>query len=150
MDSERRGVGTIAIGEDHLALAEAVRRFVAEQIPPAAVRAAIDAPDTLPPFFDQLQKLGWLGLHVSEARGGEGFGMAEAAIVAEELGRAAAPGPWLSAMWAAAVAGIDGSSLGALAIGSPLEAEEVDGRVTVSGRTGPMLTVGLATAEVGD
>jgi alkylation response protein AidB-like acyl-CoA dehydrogenase len=150
MDSERRGVGTIAIGEDHLALAEAVRRFVAEQVPPAAVRAAIEASDTLPAFYDQLQKLGWLGLHVSEARGGEGFGMAEAAIVAEELGRAAAPGPWLSAMWAAAVAGIDGASLGAVAIGPPLEAKEVDGRLTVSGQTGPMLTVGLATAEAGE
>ena len=46
---------THAIGEDHVALAETVRRFAADRIPPAVVRAAVDGADrALPPFWDEL------------------------------------------------------------------------------------------------
>ena len=46
---------------------------------------------------------GWLGLHVDEALGGEGYGLPELAVVLEELGRACAPGPFLPTVLAAAV-----------------------------------------------
>ncbi|MCU1355766.1 MAG: acyl-CoA dehydrogenase [Acidimicrobiales bacterium] len=148
MDGEGRGAASIAIGEDHLALAASVRRFVAEQCPPSAVRAAIDAErGTVPGVVERLLELRWLGLHVSEARGGEGYGMAEAAIVAEELGRAVAPGPWLSTMWAAAVAGMEG--VAAIALGPALEGEDDgSGSLTISGSTGPVLGADLAAHVV--
>ena len=38
---------------------------------------------------------GWLGLHVPEAYGGQGFTLAETAVVVEELGHALFPGPLL-------------------------------------------------------
>ena len=47
--------------------------------------------------------LGWLGLHVPEAHGGSGFGLAELVIVVEALGAAIAPGPFLPTVWASAV-----------------------------------------------
>ena len=97
---------SIAISEDHLALLETVRRFTAHRCTPAVARAAVDAArrsaEALPPFWDELAALGWLGLHLPEADGGEGYGFAELAVVLEELGRAAAPGPLLPTVWASA------------------------------------------------
>src|SRR6185312_3193168 len=43
------------------------------------------------------------GLHVGEANGGAGYGYVEQAVVLEELGRAAAPGPYVPTVLAAAV-----------------------------------------------
>ena len=43
----------------------------------------------LPPFWDDLVGLGWLGLHVPEEHGGSGYGLEELVVVVEELGA-----PW--------------------------------------------------------
>ena len=40
--------------------------------------------------------MGWLGLHVPEEYGGQGFGLPELLVVVEELGRVVAPGPFIS------------------------------------------------------
>ena len=59
------------------------------------MRAALDAErETVPEFWAALCEPGWLGLHVDEANGGAGYGFVEQAVVLEELGRAAAPGPY--------------------------------------------------------
>ena len=47
------------------------------------------------PAWSLLAELGWLGLEGPEALGGAGAGLAEVAVVVEELGRAAAAGPYL-------------------------------------------------------
>ncbi len=44
----------------------------------------------------QMAQLGWLGLLVPEADGGAGAGLAEAVVVAEELGGHLTPGPFFS------------------------------------------------------
>src|SRR5687767_14137168 len=94
---------SIAIGDDLLALLATVRRFTVDRCPPSVVRAAVDAErEALPPFWDELAGLGWLGLHVGEEDGGEGYGYAELAVVLEELGRALAPGPFLPSVLASA------------------------------------------------
>jgi alkylation response protein AidB-like acyl-CoA dehydrogenase len=122
---------TIAISEEHVALHETARRFVSSRCTPAVVRAAMEADATsLPPFWPELVELGWLGLHLDEADGGQGYGFAELVIVLEELGRAVAPGPFLPTVLASAViragggrgtkalqALADGSAVGALALG---------------------------------
>ncbi|MFL6204579.1 MAG: acyl-CoA dehydrogenase [Acidimicrobiales bacterium] len=97
---------SIAIGEDHEALLGTARRFTAERIPPAVVRAAVDGKqEGLPPFWDELTGLGWLGLAVPEDLGGQGYGIAELVVVLEELGRVVAPGPALTTAWVATVLG---------------------------------------------
>ena len=94
----------IGLTEEHDALRQAVRRFVETRIPPAVTRAALDAErDDRPEFWTALAEPGWLGLHVDEAHGGAGYGYVEQAVVLEELGRAAAPGPYLPTVLAAAV-----------------------------------------------
>ncbi len=94
----------IGLTEEHDALRQAVRRFVETRIPPAVTRAALDAEhDDRPEFWFALAEPGWLGLHVDETYGGAGYGCVEQAVVLEELGRAAAPGPYLPTVLAAAV-----------------------------------------------
>jgi alkylation response protein AidB-like acyl-CoA dehydrogenase len=94
----------IGVTEEHEELRSAVRRFVDTRITPAAARGYLDAErDAAPEFWPALCEPGWLGLHVDEANGGAGYGFVEQAVVLEELGRAAAPGPYLPTVLAAAV-----------------------------------------------
>jgi alkylation response protein AidB-like acyl-CoA dehydrogenase len=45
-------------------------------------------------IWKEMARLGWLGLALPEDHGGSGLGMVETAIVLEELGRCACPGPY--------------------------------------------------------
>ena len=153
---------SIAIGDDHLALLATVRRFIADRCPSLVMRAALEGPDDQrPPFWDDLAHLGWLGLHLPEADGGQGYGFAEVAIVVEEFGRALVPGPFLSTVLASALidaggAGrarlrglADGTTVGSVALGPALTGEVApDGSLVVSGTTGPVLGGALADVVV--
>jgi len=153
---------SIAIGEDHLALLDTVRRFTASRCDQKVARAAVDADaELLPPFWDELAGLGWLGLHLPEDVGGEGYGFVELAVVLEELGRVLAPGPFLPTVWASAAVHAGGGSIdvlrdlaagrtiGAVAYGPPLAGVAgAAGTVTVSGTTGPVLCGSLADVVV--
>ncbi|TMA33868.1 MAG: acyl-CoA dehydrogenase family protein, partial [Deltaproteobacteria bacterium] len=95
---------SIAITEEHQELARVARAFLADSGARAATRARLEAPEeSLPPFWKPLCELGWTGLHLPEAVGGQGFGLPELAVVIEELGYAVAPGPFLPTVWASAV-----------------------------------------------
>ena len=95
---------TLGVSEDHRALHATARRWVQARGVLAAARDTLDAPtDALPPFWDELAEMGWLGLSIDEAHGGSGYGLAEAAVVLEELGRSCAPGPIVTTVLAAAV-----------------------------------------------
>ncbi|MGH9233098.1 MAG: acyl-CoA dehydrogenase family protein, partial [Acidimicrobiales bacterium] len=149
---------SIAIGEDHLALRETARRFTADRCAPAVARAAMDADaESLPPFWAELAELGWLGLAVAEADGGQGFGYAELAVVLEELGRTVAPGPMLPTAWAAAVIAEGardgpasdllhdlacGRRAGTVSLGGAIQATPMSGgagRLCLRGTAGPVL-----------
>ena len=107
----------IGIGEDHEELRRTVRRWLEARCPPEVPRALLDAEvETMPPFWDELADQGWLGIHVAEEYGGQGFGMLELAVVVEELARAVAPGPVVPTMLVAAVvsAGADDAQRKAL------------------------------------
>jgi alkylation response protein AidB-like acyl-CoA dehydrogenase len=138
---------TMALRDEHLALADALRRFTTDRCPPSVVRAAIDGPepDARPSFWDELAGLGWLGLHLPEAVGGQGFGLLEAALVLEELGRAGAPGPMLPTVLASAVlhaAGGPGEVIRGLAGG------ELVGTVALDGDGAPVLCGAVADVVV--
>ncbi len=158
----------IAITDEHVALAATARRWLASRCPPEVARASLDASldagcETLPPFWDELVGLGWLGLAIPEAHGGQGFGLAELAVVVEEMGRVGAPGPWLpTALAAVVVSGagteqlrrealealVTGVSIGAVAFPatSALAASSPDdhGTVVVTGTARPVLGAALA------
>jgi alkylation response protein AidB-like acyl-CoA dehydrogenase len=94
----------VAVTEEHEELRRGVRRWAERHCPREVPRALLDRPDdALPPVWADLAGQGWLGVHVAEELGGQGFGILELAVVAEELGRALVPGPYLPTVVAAAV-----------------------------------------------
>ena len=100
----------LAISEDHELLAEVVRAWLGARCPTTAGRAALDTdPAELPPLWDQIAAEGWLGLHLPERFGGQGFGVSELAIVLAELGRALMPGPVLPTVLTSAVVAAHGA-----------------------------------------
>ena len=143
---------SIAISEEHRALAQTVDGFLTGQQSRAEARSLLDAQaGGLPTFWSGLAGLGLLGLHIPEERGGSGFALAETLVVAEQLGRHLAPGPFVptvitSAVLAAAgpdelqkrlLPGLaDGTVIGAAALGS----DEPGGEASYAGgtATGPV------------
>ena len=84
---------SIAISEEHRALAQTVAGLLTKHQSRAAARALLTAEaEELPGFWSELAGLGMLGLHLPEDLGGSGFGLPETLIVAEEMGRHLAPG----------------------------------------------------------
>ncbi len=94
----------IAISDEHLELSGVADAFLSRTGALADARALLDAPEeTLPASWKEVADLGWLGLHVPEANGGSGFGLAELVLVVEAMGGVVAPGPFLPTVWASAV-----------------------------------------------
>ena len=95
---------SIAISEEHRALAKTVADFLTDHQSRAAARSLLTAEaDPLPAFWAELGRLGLLGLHVSEELGGSGFGLPETLVVAEQMGRYLAPGPFVPTVITSAV-----------------------------------------------
>jgi alkylation response protein AidB-like acyl-CoA dehydrogenase len=157
---------SIALSEEHLELARVARAFLHSHDARAESRALLEEPsERLPGFWKEMAELGWMGLHVDEALGGQGFGLPELAIVVEELGFAMAPGPFLPTTLAAALLvecgseaarcaflpGLaEGSWVGAVGLGGDLQLG-ADG--TLEGSAGLVLgaeVAGLLAICVGD
>jgi alkylation response protein AidB-like acyl-CoA dehydrogenase len=151
---------SIAITEDHRALAQTVSDFLAKSQSRAAARALLEGGEAdVPAFWAELSALGLLGLHIGEERGGSGYGLPEVLVVAEQMGRRLAPGPFVPTVVTRAVraaagaagpaAGLqerllpglaDGSLLGAFALGA--DVTFTDGRA--SGTAGVVISGHLA------
>jgi alkylation response protein AidB-like acyl-CoA dehydrogenase len=87
---------------DQQLLRGAARAFLDEHVTPAVVRALWDDPrGERDDLWKEMARLGWLGLAIPEAHGGSALGMVETAIVLEEMGRVAWPGPYLETVVAA-------------------------------------------------
>src|SRR5215469_13977459 len=98
----------LALTEEHLALAESVRGWAGRAAPPEVVRAAVAAGDGGAELYAgtlraALAGQGLLGLHLPESLGGQGYGLPELAIAAEELGRSLVPGAFLPTVLASAI-----------------------------------------------
>jgi alkylation response protein AidB-like acyl-CoA dehydrogenase len=79
-------------------LRRSVRRFLENEVPLSRVRSLMDTPGAHDPALwrRMAEELGLQGLIVPEEHGGSGAGFVELAVVAEEMGRAVLPGPFLS------------------------------------------------------
>ena len=94
----------LELTDEQVALRDTTRRFLAEKAPISGhVRELLDNPTGVDEaVWRGLADLGATGLLVPEECGGAGMTMVEAGVVAEELGAALHPGPWLSSAVAAA------------------------------------------------
>ena len=147
---------SIAITEEHRALAQTVAGLLTKHQSRAAARGLLtQEADARPAFWAELSGLGLLGLHISEEHGGSGFGLAETLVVAEQMGRYLAPGPFVPTVIASAVLAVagpddlqkrllpalaDGSVIGAVALGG--EVRHADGAAT--GKAGVVISGHLA------
>ncbi len=130
---------SIAITDDHQALADTVASFLVKHDSRADARALLNgATAGVPAHWDELRGLGWLGLHLPEAHGGSGFGLPELVVVIEQFGRAIATGPFVASATAGAVLATTGSDaqqaahLPGLADGSRIGAVAFGGDVSIS------------------
>ena len=146
---------SIALTEDHVALAGTVADLLTAREARAGARALLEATEEpLPSWWSEIAGLGWLGLHLPEDVGGSGYSLEELVVVVEQFGRAVAPGPLVPTVIASAVLAAvggdaatahlpglaDGSTIGAVALGGDVVI--TDGRA--SGPAGNVLGGGLA------
>ena len=84
------------LSEEQQQLKESARAFLSGECPTTFVRKVMATEDGYPrELYDHIAKLGWTGLIVPEKFGGAGLGMLDMAMVLEEGGYAAMPGPFL-------------------------------------------------------
>ena len=148
---------SIALSEEHQELARVARAFLDANEARSHSRALLEAPsEPLPSFWKEMADLGWLGLHIDEAHGGQGFGLPELSVIIEALGFAVAPGPFLpttlvsaliaecgsEAIREALLPGLaDGSLIGAVGLGGDLE---IDQEGQLNGSAGLVLAAAVA------
>jgi 3-oxochol-4-en-24-oyl-CoA dehydrogenase len=146
---------SIAITDDHRALADTATDFLTKREARADARALLEAAEeALPAWWGEVAELGWLGLHLPEEHGGSGYTLEELVVVVEQFGRVVAPGPFVptvltSAVLAAVGGDVAAEQLPGLADGSVLGAVALGGEVTVadgtaSGDAGNVLGGGFA------
>lgn len=91
--------------DDQKMLKEQVRKFLADKCPMSVTRRVLDGDE---PYAKEVWKglveMGLTGTAIPEEFGGLGLGALELCVIAEELGRAAAPVPFSSSIYLAAEA----------------------------------------------
>jgi alkylation response protein AidB-like acyl-CoA dehydrogenase len=89
----------LELSEEQAALRDAVRRFVESEVPLTTVRDLYEDADGFDrDWWREAASLGWTSPFIPETQGGgtlSGQPASDAAIVAEEIGRVVAPGPFL-------------------------------------------------------
>ncbi len=84
------------ISEEQEHLKTSAREFLTGECATTFVRKVMASDDgAAPDLYAQIAKLGWNGLIVPEKFGGAGLGMLDMAVLLEEQGYAAMPGPFL-------------------------------------------------------
>ena len=135
--------------EEQAALREVSRSMLAVSCPPRLVRSLANAgQDVDDKLWQRGAELGWIGLAVPEEHDGAGQGLVELCLVAEELGRAAAPGAFLDSALIALVLARRGQDelAGALAEGRLKASLAHHGSVAGSYDADELVLSGRATA----
>lgn len=92
----------LEFSSDQQFIREQARNFLTQECTPARVRAAMESTDAYDKaLWQQIVELGWTAMAVPETHGGLGLGALELCVIAEELGRVAAPVPFSSSVYLA-------------------------------------------------
>ena len=99
------------LSEEQHQLKDSARSFLSGECPTTTVRKIMASDDGYPrDLYGEIAKLGWNGLIVPEQYGGAGLGLLDMAMLLEEGGYAAMPGPFLfSSVLAASALNLSGS-----------------------------------------
>jgi alkylation response protein AidB-like acyl-CoA dehydrogenase len=120
-------------------LRSTVRTFLERECPMALVRSVVEKGVPAEDLWAHMVGLGWPALTVPEEFGGVGLGFVELAVVAEELGRVVAPGPFLGTVTQFVPA--------VRHAGTPEQQERFLGSVAAGEITGTLAVGGNVTAE---
>src|SRR5436309_14762702 len=83
--------------QEQAMLRNLTREFLARESSARAVRSVMDdAPGFSETTWRQMAEMGLQGLAIDAGYGGQGLGMVELALVLDEMGRAAYPGPFFA------------------------------------------------------
>ena len=116
----------LELSDDQVALRDELRRLLVARCTSEVRRAAMALPGAVDRgLWAELADMGTFSLTRSEASGGAGLGLADAAIVFEELGRALVPGPTIATFLAAGLT--DGAVVGLVDRSEPAMVEHLDG-----------------------
>ena len=100
----------VLLSEEEQMVKNLAREFLEGECPPSLARAMEQDDLGYPPgLWKQMADLGWFGMSLPEAYGGQGLPLAYLGIVMEEVGRAIAPVPFHSTMVAALAINAHGS-----------------------------------------
>jgi len=92
------------LSEEQELLQQSARDFLARECPTSFVREMARSDDGFSrALHEKMAGMGWTGLIIPEKFGGLGLQMLDLAVLAEELGRAVAPGPFFSSSVLAAL-----------------------------------------------
>jgi len=136
------------LSEDQRDIQRTARELLADRAGPARVREHAEGERTDEELWRELAELGWPGIAVDEAFAGQGLGILELAILAEELGRAVAPVPFLPTALAATLIEHAGSDEQRARWLPGLASGETRGAVASADGAGPDLAPGARDAEV--
>src|SRR4051812_50137842 len=82
--------------DDQQATKRTAKDMLAERFKLEKVRELAEAGEYHDDAWKEMCELGWAGIFVDEAHGGQGLGLVELVILCEQLGYALAPVPFLS------------------------------------------------------
>lgn len=139
----------LEFSEDESDLRDNVRAVLSGVCPPAVVRSVFDGKGDGAAIWARMVELGWPALAIAEDHGGIGLGYVEVTIVAEELGRAVVPSPFLATVtqYAPAVRELGGDSELAASLLSAVAAGEATGTVALAEDGSWEASAVAATAE---
>src|SRR5438445_586644 len=89
--------------QEQVMLRDLTREFLSRESTPRAVRSVMDEPRGYSEAtWQYMAEMGLPGLAIDAGYGGQGLGMVELALVLDEMGRAAYPGPYFATVVLAA------------------------------------------------
>ncbi len=91
------------LSDDQREIQRTARELLSERARPERVREHAEAGRLDEGLWRELCELGWPGIAIAEAHGGQGLGLVELSILCEELGRTVAPVPLLASVLASTV-----------------------------------------------
>jgi alkylation response protein AidB-like acyl-CoA dehydrogenase len=139
----------LEFSDEQAELRTSVRAFLERECPPSRVRSVVETGEPAADLWAAMVGLDWPALNVPEDCGGMGLGFAEVAVVAEELGTAIAPVPYLptATQFVPAVAEAAGAEQRRRLLG-PVAAGERTGALAVADHPSRWTVAGVtATAE---
>lgn len=88
---------SLTLSESQEMIRKTAREFFAAECPPAVVRAMERDERGYPPeLWRQMAEMGWLGIGIPGAYGGQDASFTDLLVLLQEMGRAALPGPFFS------------------------------------------------------